>query len=498
MKRYFFIACPLFFFITLFLYGSMLNNFFISDDFLWMENAWKIDNDLLRMLNTQSVGHAFFRPIVQLSFWICYKLFGLDSTGFYWFNILNHSANIVLFGAIIYVLYRKLWMAVSGGLIFLINGAYAESVLWLSGRTELIAGFFALATVLNILLFYQKDKTRFFFISILTCILTLGSKETYITLPFVAALIHWVSLKKKYKSFYANHWFVYVSPYFILLGLYIVLHGLTFQFSGAQVFNLQSYDFLKFFMNTYKAVETAFMFQFSEPVKPNIWGSMIIFFVAELLVIFVIGKKFEYIRTDTAIFNLMIFLISPYTMFVIINSWRMYIPAMLLALFLVNTVSQSFSLSSGIYFKTIITATWIILFTGAFISGRSGINEMEMQYHASTNKLRQYFNTIIEKYPTLPKNSRIYTNAFYSTNYLEKYYGNDVHVNTFSRTGSELANPDSTELGENAVETPVKATLVLDSNKDILLRVKELGQEMVHIFVLRKGKLEEISAEYLR
>src|SRR4030042_2718237 len=139
MKRYFFIACPLFFFITLFLYGSMLNNLFISDYFLWMENAWKIDNDLLRMLNTQSVGHAFFRPIVQLSFWICYKLFGLDSTGFYWFNILNHSANIVLFGAIIYVLYRKLWMAVSGGLIFLINGAYAESVLWLSGRTELIA-----------------------------------------------------------------------------------------------------------------------------------------------------------------------------------------------------------------------------------------------------------------------------------------------------------------------------------------------------------------------
>jgi len=90
------------------------------------------------------VAHAYYRPLVTLSFMLDHQLHGLSPRGFHLTNLLLHLLAVAVFFRISIVLLgpsRPVW-AVAATLIFALHPSRAESVCWISGRTELLYSLF--------------------------------------------------------------------------------------------------------------------------------------------------------------------------------------------------------------------------------------------------------------------------------------------------------------------------------------------------------------------
>ncbi len=99
--------------------------------------------------------HRFFnyyRPVVNAAFALNYLLTGFSAMGYHLFNLLLHVCSAFLAGTLVLRIFRNaLVPGVFGTLIFAVNPAGSEAVIWVSGRTDLLAAFFFLAA-LNIAL----------------------------------------------------------------------------------------------------------------------------------------------------------------------------------------------------------------------------------------------------------------------------------------------------------------------------------------------------------
>src|SRR5688572_13357610 len=111
---------------------------FISDDFGWiLHNRIRAPADVWRIATSDN---GFFRPVVALSFGANELLFGLNARAFGLTNV----ALAGLCGAALYALCRALAMprgaAVFASALWLLNlQGINMSILWISGRTALLA-----------------------------------------------------------------------------------------------------------------------------------------------------------------------------------------------------------------------------------------------------------------------------------------------------------------------------------------------------------------------
>jgi len=99
-----------------------------------------------------------FRPTVFFSFLIDYKIYGFEPVGFHLTNLLIHSINAVL----VFFLTKKLsendWTAFIAALFFGLYPGHIETIAWVSGRFDLLAGTWFLSSVL---LWLHATGTKF-------------------------------------------------------------------------------------------------------------------------------------------------------------------------------------------------------------------------------------------------------------------------------------------------------------------------------------------------
>lgn len=184
---------------------------FMSDDFL-----------LVHRIRTEGFfaswgGGAFFRPVVILSYLSDNFVWGLRPFGYHLTNVLWHICCSILVYLLELQLFSSRRMAALAGLAFLLLGSHTESVSWVSGRTDLIATAFGLASTV---LFLRRS-----FLSLLFLVLALLSKESAIVLPAIWILLTpWAKSKKG---------FVWILPSGILLALvYILFRFMSGDVSG--------------------------------------------------------------------------------------------------------------------------------------------------------------------------------------------------------------------------------------------------------------------------
>lgn len=134
------------------------------------------------------------RPVVNLSLMLNYAVSGMNVVGWHIFNIGFHIANsCFVFLLILWTLElptlsqgygdKARRMALFGALLFGLHPVQTEAVTYIISRTELLAAFFYLATIL---LFIKGATTRrfgYYFGALLTAALAMGSKEWAVTLP---------------------------------------------------------------------------------------------------------------------------------------------------------------------------------------------------------------------------------------------------------------------------------------------------------------------------
>jgi protein O-mannosyl-transferase len=186
--------------------------------FLWDDDAYIINNELLtapdgwqRIWFSLDSPSQYF-PLTYSTFRIEHALWGLNTTGYHWVNLLLHVANALLVWAVLARLkVPGSWLA---ALIFALHPVQVESVAWITERKNVLMGFFFLLTLLAWIAFVDERTRRpwiFYCLSLIFYALALSAKATACTLPAALFLILWLQKKP-----ITTRWLIQIVPFLVL------------------------------------------------------------------------------------------------------------------------------------------------------------------------------------------------------------------------------------------------------------------------------------------
>ncbi len=185
---------------------------------LWSFNIFRQD-----IINSSFTYTIYYRPIQILSYAVDYRLWGLEPLFFHLSNIFIHFLNGVLVFALSWRLLRKKAVSLLAALLFVIHPAHAGAVSYISGRADLLFFFFGFLFMLSYVLFREKKKYVFLWMSAVSLGFSLLSKEAAIIFPFLMLFADVMILRKKYGFGGASH-----LPAFFVTGAYVTLHRFIF------------------------------------------------------------------------------------------------------------------------------------------------------------------------------------------------------------------------------------------------------------------------------
>ena len=170
-------------------FSNVINSWLLSDDFAQIGKI--LGGDFSVVWGKEHGG--FFRPLFILSYLIDTRIWGARPFGFHLTNVVFHSLNAFL----TYVLSLRIvedmkltpaakrMIAIGAGSLFLLHPSHTEAVAWISGRADVLATFFCLASLLSYLEYIRTEHTSRLTLSLFCFALALLAKESAICLPFL-------------------------------------------------------------------------------------------------------------------------------------------------------------------------------------------------------------------------------------------------------------------------------------------------------------------------
>jgi hypothetical protein len=174
-------------------YSNIINSWFLSDDFAQIGKV--IAGDLSVVWGKEHGG--FFRPLFILSYLIDTTVWGARPLGFHLTNVVFHSLNAFLtfilsqrlVGDLKLSAHTKRMISVGAGALFLLHPSHTEAVSWISGRADVLATFFCLASLLSCLEYARSRRIAHLGLSLLCFTLALLAKESAVCLPFLVLTV---------------------------------------------------------------------------------------------------------------------------------------------------------------------------------------------------------------------------------------------------------------------------------------------------------------------
>lgn len=184
--------------IVLALFSNSLGRDFIWDDAALIQQnylirdldniPWLFTQDFWAFAEGEDKGHDFYRPLISLSYLIDFRLWGDRPPYYHITNLLLHTLSSILVYLNLQVLLGKRWLAWLGAVFFAIHPIHTEAVSWISGRTDVICGFFFFLALFFYLNGRQGKRWVYSAGSLVAFFLALLSKEMTVTLPLVIFL----------------------------------------------------------------------------------------------------------------------------------------------------------------------------------------------------------------------------------------------------------------------------------------------------------------------
>ncbi len=171
----------------------------LTAGWIWDDDDYVTHNDTLRDLDGLrriwfEVGATpQYYPLVHTTFWLEYRLWGLEPAGYHTVNVLLHALNALL----LWRLLRRLgvpgaWWA---GLLFALHPVHVESVAWVTERKNVLSGVFYLGAATAFLAMGEQRDTRQrmtrYALSLILFLAALLSKTVTATLPAALLVVLW-------------------------------------------------------------------------------------------------------------------------------------------------------------------------------------------------------------------------------------------------------------------------------------------------------------------
>lgn len=184
-------------------YSHTLNNFFVADDLWQVHYAWKTVSGDWQLLwqnfsgNYISVpGFQLYRPVLGLTFVLDFWLSRTNPLGYHLTSMLLYAGNVLFLYYFCleisreWALKRSLGFSFFAAALFAATPLHCEAVTWLSGRADILAGFFYMLSLYMVALSRRKSRKLYLGVALLSFLLALGSKEISICLPLVVFAIY--------------------------------------------------------------------------------------------------------------------------------------------------------------------------------------------------------------------------------------------------------------------------------------------------------------------
>lgn len=210
-------------------FANIINSYFLSDDFAQIGKV--LAGDLSVVWGKAHGG--FFRPLFIFSYLIDSKIWGARPLGFHLTNIIFHSLNAFLtfkltgrmIEGLTLTTESKKAVSIGAGALFLLHPSHTEAVSWISGRADLIATFFCLASLLCFVAYARGKRFSQIALSLLCFALALLAKESAICLPFLVAVtgVFMGHTGKDWKD--RRQFIAVIALYFSLLLIFIAIRS---------------------------------------------------------------------------------------------------------------------------------------------------------------------------------------------------------------------------------------------------------------------------------
>jgi tetratricopeptide (TPR) repeat protein len=176
----------------------------LSHDFIW-DDPIIVERQATAFLSVKDVffppagipefGTHYYRPLVMLSFIIDKAIWGNSPFGFHLTVVLFHVLNTILIFWLARILLRRFQYGDIGAflssLVFAVHPIHTESVVWIAGRSDVMAALFFFLSLILYLKFKERSKLKaqFLILSALIFLLACLAKETSLALILLLPII---------------------------------------------------------------------------------------------------------------------------------------------------------------------------------------------------------------------------------------------------------------------------------------------------------------------
>jgi tetratricopeptide (TPR) repeat protein len=186
----------------------------------------------------------YYRPMIAVSFFIDRFLWNLDPEVMHFENILLHLTSTLLVFLIARLIISKTSkLPLFAALVFAVHPIATESVNWISGRTDLLAVMFVLASLYSVLCFRDSRQIWWLVSSVITLIIGILAKETAI--GFIPALVFILTSKSEVDSKITNELHIHRQSLtlFFAVGIFSLATALLLSNYYLSLFFVISYFF---------------------------------------------------------------------------------------------------------------------------------------------------------------------------------------------------------------------------------------------------------------
>ncbi|MDD5167088.1 MAG: tetratricopeptide repeat protein, partial [Candidatus Omnitrophica bacterium] len=164
-------------------------------------------------------------PVATLTYFIDYSLFKLNPFGWRLTNLLIHIINAILLYLLLNILFSNTKVSFFSAILFGIHPLYAEVLNCTAFRPNSLAFLFSILAIILYLKFRARagsPRFSYLFISLVSSLLALFSKEIAVVLPLALALCEYYLLDFDFKRLLQS--WRYYALYFIVVILYLLVY----------------------------------------------------------------------------------------------------------------------------------------------------------------------------------------------------------------------------------------------------------------------------------